>query len=350
MKTQKQNPISEKNDDKGNPVRLNTVYFVLRLFPFIFALISIILVLLAFAASQNSKEQSSKDMILAVGLSTGIFSLLASIYTAFRAASLSYARPFTMRIAVVGPPNSGKTTLLTMIYRELSVNQDSSVHFMPYGTETIEFISRNIERLSNGNWPLPTLPGILFPFRARASVRKGLISKEFIIEAGDYAGEHMEEFLPEEVGFLHKSDYFQYVLDADAIFFILDGRRLYEGGRSAQVAVDEIFTAAQIYLSSKGRGPGAVSQVPAALVITKSDLINRYDSEYHVVFDRIEKLQSLLSINFRKTMVFFVSATGKLDDSGAIPDTLRPDQVCEPLKFALLSLANVDYRPLYDGQ
>ena len=157
----------------------------------------------------------------------------STIFLLFQIISL-YSRTITdhpraLSIALVGPPNAGKTVYLTMLYKELETKEIQGLSFAPYGSRTIEVVARNIARMEQGEFPPPTGMESSFRYEAVASFSRRFATQKYRIQISDYAGEHLKEFDDAHEMWLHHTDYFEYVVSADALLFMLDCETLLNG-------------------------------------------------------------------------------------------------------------------------
>jgi GTPase SAR1 family protein len=254
------------------------------------------------------------------------------IYVIVIARRLFVRHPSTFTVAVLGFPNSGKTVFITSVFDQLQQGRSAKIRLTPYGVDTVEEVSRNLNSLSRGMWLPRTVPGNVFFFRAVASLQDSS-SARVKLEIGDFAGEDIGELQPSSDRWLHKSDYFKYVVDADAIMLAVDSSRVSVDLRDGTDEIVNAFVAAiQIIADYKGAVAERRLRIPIALLLMKSDLID--EKSRSLVTERLQRLISVCESRCRSFHVFFVSSTGPLED-GKPPAVLRPESVVEPLEWSI---------------
>jgi GTPase SAR1 family protein len=238
------------------------------------------------------------------------------IYVIVIARRLFVRHPSTFTVAVLGFPNSGKTVFITSVFDQLQQGRSAKIRLTPYGVDTVEEVSRNLN----------------FFFRAVASLQDSS-SARVKLEIGDFAGEDIGELQPSSDRWLHKSDYFKYVVDADAIMLAVDSSRVSVDLRDGTDEIVNAFVAAiQIIADYKGAVAERRLRIPIALLLMKSDLID--EKSRSLVTERLQRLISVCESRCRSFHVFFVSSTGPLED-GKPPAVLRPESVVEPLEWSI---------------
>src|SRR5260370_20519806 len=103
--------------------------------------------------------------------------------------------PSTLTFAVLGFPNSGKTVYITTLFDELQQGKSERLRLTPYGTDTVEEVTKNLNSLARGIWLPRTQVGNVFFFRAIVSVQDSLSSR-IKLEIADFAGEDIAELQP----------------------------------------------------------------------------------------------------------------------------------------------------------
>jgi hypothetical protein len=242
--------------------------------------------------------------------------------------------PVPLNISLLGFPGSGKTVYLTVLFDQLMRNRDASVRFAPYGLETIEAVTSNLNVLASGRWLPRTYAGDAFPYRATASVRGGLVPKKYKIEILDYAGEHMGELNPSEPRWLHKTDYFKYVIQSDAVVLALDAQELAKADRASREAIQNAYVAAfQVLAEEKGATEARLLRSPVALLFLKVDVLK---GKPHTELEPlVEKLIAVCSTRCRRFRVFYASAVGAPGDGCGPPEEIHPEGVLDPLMWIL---------------
>ncbi|MGD0499306.1 MAG: hypothetical protein ABSC23_12815 [Bryobacteraceae bacterium] len=241
--------------------------------------------------------------------------------------------PTTFSISLLGYPYTGKTVYLTTLFDLLQRASAPGIRFSPYGRETIEQVADNLMALYSGKWLPPTPAGTVFFYRANATIGVGFGRSRYKVEIGDYAGEQIGELNPVDVRWLHKSDYFKYVIQSDGIMLMVDSSMLASGDPARIEEAQNGFIAAfQILAEEKGAVDNRRLRAPVALMFMKTDLLSPSEPEHlKEHFSRLVEVCEARCLRFR---TFFVSSTGPLAD-GCPPRALRGDGVVDPLIWML---------------
>jgi GTPase SAR1 family protein len=254
------------------------------------------------------------------------------LYLSLRVIRVFRRHPSTFTVAILGFPNSGKTVFITAIFDQLQQGRSERIRLTPYGSDTVEEVSRNLNTLARGRWLPRTTPGNVFFFRAIASLRNPSVAR-VKLEIGDFAGEDLGELQPSSDRWLHKSEYFKYVIDSDAIMLAIDASQITEDRRDGTNEIVNAFVAAiQIIADYKGAVGARRLRIPIALLVMKSDLLDEGSRPF--VTERLQRLVSVCESRCRSFQIFFVSSTGPLEE-GKPPSILRPEAVVEPLEWVI---------------
>lgn len=248
---------------------------------------------------------------------------------------LLYRNPTSFTISLLGFPLSGKTVYLTVLFDELQRTQETAIQFVPYGQETVERVTHDLNTLSKGVWLPTTQPGSVFYYRANASIGFGLFRRRYKIEIADFAGERIGELDSSDEKWLHKSDYFKYVIQSEAVLFAMDCQVLIKGDKAQREEMQNAFVAAlQILAESKGVTENRRLQTPIALLFLKADLLRNSVKEEDLpsMIPRLISVCERRCANFR---YFFVSSVGELGPQEYPPETLRPRNVVAPIVWIL---------------
>jgi hypothetical protein len=245
--------------------------------------------------------------------------------------------PATLTISLLGLPNSGKTVYLTVLFRELMTSGIQGIKFSPYGSETVERVTRGLNTLLRGKWLPPTSPNEVFFYRAVASVGGGVLARRYKIEIGDYAGQRMKEFNTEDEMWLHKTDYFKYILQSDAVLLSVDSAVVQQGNTAEIRAMENSFMAAiQLLIEGKGVEPGRRLHAPVALVFMKADLVP--SDTWGQLPNKFSGLISFCRGWCEKFETFVVSSVGRVDEGGLPLPKIEPKGVMEPMLWILRSM------------
>ena len=181
--------------------------------------------------------------------------------------------PASYRIAVLGFPKSGKTTLITAVFAYLFRRGVRGASIVPRGEETIQRISDNMEKLELGRPIGPTTDQDVFAYRAEVSISGLIFTARYKLEIGDFPGENTVDFAETYGDWLHRTKYFEWAVGADAFVFVLDtGAILLDESGEYVARQKRAFRAAwqrlqEHYLD----GPADLSRRPLILVFTKAD-------------------------------------------------------------------------------
>jgi len=268
--------------------------------------------------------------------------ILMSILTMRTVITTANKHPKALYLALIGPPAAGKTVYLTMLYRELEVKQMKGLSFAPYGSMTIETVGNHLTMMKQGIFPPATVPNSRFLYQARATYQTGILSRQYRIQINDFGGELLEEFNVQSDAWLHKSEYFDSVVSADALIFMLDCERLLEGSDYKNGSLADIenllVSALHIFIEKRSDDPTKPFDVPVAIIFSKSDLLES-DEEKDRVVNQVPRLMGVCQNRCRYFRYFFVSALGStpnLKDGIPIPPTtLQPCGVVDPLVWFL---------------
>lgn len=245
--------------------------------------------------------------------------------------------PVSITLSLLGFPKVGKTVFLTMLFEELQKAKGNYVDFSPYGSETIERVMNDVNTLRNNEWLPRTSMNQVFYYRAFATLNSlspiFRSKKKFKIEIADYAGEHIDQFNPQKENWLHKTEYFQYALQSDAIFLALDTEKFLRDKEFYQRDIDGLIAAIQILAEKKGAFHGKKAEEPIAILFLKSDLLDGKGKEDFVLRET-DRLISICRNRFQNVQHFFVSSTGELSN-GELVSRLDPQNVVESLLWLL---------------
>ncbi len=305
----------------------------------IFTLLSMMIATVGAALSvgillSRSTTFSSRDVlytVMTVALTAMVASYLVLIGRFFS------RNPISLTISMLGFPGAGKTVYLTTLFDQLQRREEAGVRvrFTPYGRETIEAVTTNLNLLSSGTWLLPTPPGSVFPYRANATIGVGLFQRKFKIEIADWAGEKMAELNPSEPAWLHKTDYFKFVIQSDAVILALDAGSVWKSDRATREKIQNAYVAAfQVLAEEKGATERQQLRAPVALVFLKVDLCPP-DKPVDELNHLVDRLISVCEARCQHFKVFYVSAVGGVQEDGRPPEEISPKGVVEPLIWIL---------------
>jgi hypothetical protein len=275
-----------------------------------------------------------------------IIVLIIPLLTAFYSWYISNTikrNPKTFTISLLGFPNSGKTVFLTVLFDTLQTKISKNLAFVPYGTETIEKTTKDYNTLTSNNWLPRTEVESVFFYRANATLNTAsflnLFTRRYKIEIPDYAGEKFNELNPSSNTWLHRTDYFDFVISSDAVFLIIDVIYVLDCFPEHIIEYQNSFIAAlNVLAEKKGYQETKKIPIPIALIGLKSDVLSRIGSNH--VLDKLTKLIDFCHIRCEKFKVFFVSSVGETIYNEAErvhkpPTIIKPSNVEGPLMWAL---------------
>ena len=202
---------------------------------------------------------------------------VATLIVAFFAARIMRQRlPVAYRVAVLGFPRSGKTTLITAMFGEMFARRLVGYNVHPRGESTIERVNADLENLELGRSLGPTTDQDLFGYRADLIVRGGIFPRIFKVEIGDFPGEDTVKFAEDFGDWFHQMPYFKWAMEADAFILVVDVAAI-RGGDSAAPNVARISRAIraawQKLQEHHLEGARRLGFKPVALVVMKADLL-----------------------------------------------------------------------------
>lgn len=213
----------------------------------------------------------NKISVLLIVIST----LLSVVSAVFTWALVVRRLPASYRIAVVGFPRSGKTTLITAVFAYLFRNGVRGASIVPRGEETIRRINSNMEQLDLGRPIGPTKDQDVFAYRAEIKIRSSFFLRHYKLEIGDFPGENTLEFTEQYGEWLHDTRYFEWAISSDAFLFVVDvGSVLLDETGEYVARQKRALRAAWQRLEEHHLDSNSdISDKPLILVFTKADLL-----------------------------------------------------------------------------
>ena len=237
---------------------------------------------------------------------TGVWPALAGAILSM-VVSWIFARkniPRSYRVAVVGFPQAGKTSLITALFAYLFRNGIRGASIVARGEETITRINAHIADMESGVGVAPTRDQDLFAYRAEAQFRSviAFLSTRYKLEIGDFPGEQTQAFVESENPWLHNTNYFQWAMGADAFIFVVDSEKAIANRDNYVAKQKSAFRAAwQRIQEHHIDGSIRLSRKPVILVYSKAD------KELGIFFTEknVEKFQSELDEKFADLIDYF---------------------------------------------
>lgn len=203
-------------------------------------------------------------------------SMAAAILTSVATWIIAARRlPASHRIAILGFPQSGKTTLITALFEFFFRYGARGRSIVPRGEETIQRINDNIKQLELRRPIRPTTDQDVFAYRADILLSPGPLQRRYKLEIGDFPGEDTLAFTEQYGDWLHSTPYFQWAVSADAFIFVVDVSTVYRENYKEDIARQKsAFRAAWQRLREHHLdGTTDLSSKLLLLVFTKADLL-----------------------------------------------------------------------------
>lgn len=304
--------------------------------PVITSIIVLMLLLLVFFSYDVFRILEYKFLEYVIAALLGV---IITTFSSYLVTTLN-KNPTPLKVAVLGPPKAGKTVFLTILFDRIQVLKTNRISFQPYGRETIEYVRGNLNTLSTGYWLKPTSQDSVFFFRANATISAGFFKKKYTVEIGDYAGERVEEFDSTSEEWLHRTEFFKYVIGCDAVILAADGARILGAIKSEekselQKMENSLIAALQVLIDERGVSADQRLKMPVALVILKADLLISQDISFESAMEEIGRLDTLCQKKCRYYEKFFVSAIGQVSQNDIPSTRIEPINVCDPMVWIL---------------
>jgi hypothetical protein len=214
------------------------------------------------------------------------------------------------RVGVFGHRGVGKTTLLTMLYREAVGGRLPDLRLAAADARTAEYLSEKILQLESGS----ALPGTLAETDLRFQLyHRGRI--ELLVR--DYQGEHVALGRDEPIR--------DFLRDCDVVWLCLDAGEMTHSADCLR-RQQEVEQLVEDYLATE---PIRGQHRPMALVLTKADLLEPAGLQGNAWLDRLGMTRHALQSHCPHNGTFAVSALGSPPRDG--PTVLSPINLAEPL-------------------
>ena len=207
--------------------------------------------------------------------------------------------PVSHRVAIIGLPGSGKTTLITALFELIQRGADIP-NVRLHGLKTIETVNRYVANLNAGEKIGPTKENDTFVFRFSYLKRKFWLARSFDVEIADFPGEFSEQIsnnpfvdidapseepkatsktiAAEDLQFtLFHKEFFSWIASSREYLFLINLAAVYSDEnvrRSVADIIARVRTSWQIIEDSASeRGIGSARNRPVCIVFTKVDSI-----------------------------------------------------------------------------
>lgn len=238
--------------------------FINMLFPIAMLLLGII----ASVITMTVSSEIPTWIVVVVGVLVGVIIVLTF------GISKIYSQGRSYNVAILGFPKSGKTTLIISLFREYFAGKISNLKMTIRGSKTIERINEYTELLEEGVAIGPTKDQDRFSFRADIQVGQGFFIKNYIVEFGDFPGDDSENYIKKYGPWLHNTEFFKWVMDADALVFVIDIGRYVSDKRTYVIMINGALRASWQHLTDVSNHQSyQVKRRPVIIAFTKSDLL-----------------------------------------------------------------------------
>jgi len=267
------------------------------------------------------------------------FTVIVALFFLF-ALYIYRSKPSTVNISILGFPQSGKTVFLTMLYYFINTQKSiNEILFIPKGRESIEKVAENMTLLQKGEWlPRTTIANPVFFFRAIAVLKRVFFNSKYLIEIGDFAGEETQNISEYDKKWLHKNEYFKYVIYSDIIWLAFDCSILkdYEDRVECE---NKFISALQMIMDEKGVKIEKKMRTPVCLLFLKADINNYYEYPKDLLL-QVGHLYNFCTKHFECFNYFAISSVGKVYED-VPPKEMEPINVEKPLIWSLKNMRNV---------
>lgn len=212
---------------------------------------------------------------------------------------LNSARVQPYSIAIIGLPQSGKTTLIISLFQEIFRKKVLRVQATLKGESTIARVNDLMEKKESGIPFGPTDDQTMFAYRTNIRTRELFFKKEYRVEFGDYPGEYSESLATDDyllkgdkkyVSDLKKSEFFKWCLEAQAYIFVVDiYKYLYSPSKEEFIASSKrlVRESCQFFIDSSSENANTIKKRPVLLIFNKMDLFQRRNQEERITDDGI---------------------------------------------------------------
>ncbi|MEL6768816.1 MAG: GTPase domain-containing protein, partial [Pseudomonadota bacterium] len=183
---------------------------------------------------------------------------------------------YSHRVAVLGLPRSGKTTMITVLFDRI-ISSTIAKKVSVQGNETVNRITQNLHRLQNGEHLQPTTDNGVFAYRFGFEKYGFPIKKLFDVEVADFPGEYSADFatyqdMSEDFHGLFKKEFFSWIVRADRYIFTIDTISCVINGDKSRNAHEILIKNSVLNLKQELLDNGLENK-KAILVFTKCDAL-----------------------------------------------------------------------------
>ncbi len=271
--------------------------------------------------------------------SAAILGMLVTSLVAVLSQGIARSRfPISYRVAVIGRPQAGKTTLITAMFGHMFRSKMQG--FDPRGKSTIERVNGDLANLELGIAPAPTTDQERFGYRVdyRPSTNvpfRRLYSRTYKVEVGDFPGEYSSGLVEGPRDWLHNTEYFKWAVDADAFLFVVDAAQAFGLDSEEYCAtIGRLVRASwQLLQEHHLEGRGNLENKRVVLAFTKCDAVHEYLAIGHpdwishrektlggelpprerVDISEVEEVERHVMHRFQEVVAFLAPRSRKLD-------------------------------------
>lgn len=234
----------------------------------------------------------------------------------------------TQRIGVFGHRGVGKTTFLTMLYREAAGGRLTELRLAAADATTAEYLADKILQLEAGQ----TLPATLGETDLHFHLYHHNNRLDLLLK--DYQGEHVAVGREEPIR--------EFLRDCDAVWLCLDvPTAVASASETCLHSQQEVEQLVEDYLTAQSP---STPHRPMALVLTKADLLPSTDGVNTLVQDRLGMTLHALLLHCPRHAVMAVSSLGQPIQEAKTEPAFQPRPIglAGPLLFLAESLRDQD--------
>lgn len=298
--------------------------------------VSFFLITIAVVAlSINSNDLSSSSIPVVASVAFAWFSVVAALVTSLTV--LRNRPPIDISIAVAGPPRSGKTVFVNVLFQRLMEDDSLSWRFTA-DAKSAQSAFRTVSGIKQGRWPSPSSDGIIERYRGTIEYSNAFRSvlaiyveifdrligrrREVSLEIADSAGETWDSLSEaaengshSELKSLYESRFFQYVAESNALVFFIDAEMLTTDHLSSLESIRDLRATFQLLRSVRARQSRSLRyEAPIVVLVSKSDLLSAPE---------IACLEALKRDSYPESHEMSQVSTGFLEAYQELADTVR---------------------------
>jgi len=263
-------------------------------------LINILIVFGVLNLSENFKElgydffNNNKFFLLLLILTSILLVNFFGVLNLYKNTRSNYS------VAIIGFPRSGKTTILMTLFDQILSQRIKRFQArIQSGSGTIERVAEGINKIRKLQQIPPTEDQDVYAYRTLITKGRGIFSREFRVEFGDFPGEQSREFVEKYDGWFHRTPYFQWVKEANAFIFVIDcgiylAEKVIDKNEYIQDITTSFLAAWQHLLDANPDLRNFTRRYPVLVIFNKSDLI------YNFIIGKQIQIDLDSDINFKE--------------------------------------------------